>query len=86
MATEQATQASWIRKTPDVQGGDPCIRNTRITVHGLVEWRRLGRSDQEIIEDIVGLTQADLDEAWRYYENHREEIDDVIRQEAEGDE
>jgi uncharacterized protein (DUF433 family) len=83
MATEQTVQTSWIQKTPGVQGGDPCIRNTRITVHGLVEWRQLGRTDEQIIHSIVGLTQADLKEDWRYYEQHRDEIDEILRQEAE---
>lgn len=82
MATEQVTQ-SWVQKTPGVQGGDPCIRNTRITVHGIVEWRQLGLTDQQILESIVGLTPADLDEAWRYYEHNREEIEDIIRQHRE---
>ncbi|MCE9534644.1 MAG: DUF433 domain-containing protein [Planctomycetes bacterium] len=80
MATEQATCTSWIQKTPGTQGGEPCIRNTRITVHGLVEWRQLGRSDAMIIQNIGGLTQTDLDEAWRYYQRHRDEIDEIIRQ------
>ena len=83
MATEQATRPSWIQKTPGVQGGDPCIRNTRITVHGLVEWRQLGRADAAIMHSIPGLTQADLDEAWTYYEQHRDEIDEILRQENE---
>lgn len=83
MITDEMKRTTWIQKTPDVQGGDPCIRNTRITVHGLVEYRRLGLPDEEIMRRIVGLTQADLDEAWRYYEEHRAEIDEIIRLEEE---
>lgn len=83
MTTEQAQRTSWIQKTPDVVGGKPCIRNTRISVHGLVEWRNLGRSDDEIIEDIGGLTREDLDEAWRYYDANRAEIDEILRREEE---
>jgi len=83
MTTATAVESSWIRKTPGVQGGDPCIRNTRITVHGIVEWKRLGRTDDQIIQSIIGLTPADLEETWRYYEQHRKEIDEIIRLEAE---
>lgn len=83
MVTEQAQRTSWIKKTPDVVGGKPCIRNTRISVHGLVEWRKLGRSDDEIIESIVGLTKDDLEEAWRYYDANREEIEKILRVEEE---
>jgi uncharacterized protein (DUF433 family) len=71
--------ASWIEISPDVCGGDARIRKTRITVWGLVEWRNLGLADAEIIARVSGLTQADLDAAWEYYERHREEIDQAIR-------
>ncbi len=77
------TGKSWIEKTPDVCGGDACIRNTRITIWGLVEWRKLGLSDAQIMHFIVGLTQADLDAAWSYYEAHPEEIEQTIRENAE---
>jgi uncharacterized protein (DUF433 family) len=74
---------SWISKTPGVCGGDACIRRTRHTVWGLVEWRRLGLSDAEILERHPDLTSADLDVAWEYVEQHREEIDQVIRENEE---
>jgi uncharacterized protein (DUF433 family) len=72
-----------IEKTPDICGGDPCIRGTRITVHGLVEWRRLGLSDARIMEGIIGLTQDDLNAAWEYYEENSEEIERILKEEAE---
>ncbi len=34
--------ASWISKQPNRCGGDACVRDTRITVWGLVINRRLG--------------------------------------------
>jgi uncharacterized protein (DUF433 family) len=75
--------ASWITRTPGVCGGDACIRDTRHTVSGLVEWRRLGLSDARILEHHPDLTQADLDAAWGYYEGHRDEIEQAIREDAE---
>jgi uncharacterized protein (DUF433 family) len=78
MATD-TTNKSWVQKTPNVCGGEPCIRNTRITVSGLVEWRRLGLSDARILEIIQGLTPEDLAAAWDYYRDHQAEIDDAIR-------
>lgn len=78
-----ATQRSWITKQPDRCGGDACVRDTRITVWGLVEWRRLGLSDEQILQDIQGLTSADLEAAWEYHATHREEIDEAIRANAE---
>ena len=79
MATETTTKKSWVQKTPGVCGGDPCIRNTRITVHGLVHYRQLGLSDQRILEVIQGLTQDDLAAAWDYYASHPAEIEEAIR-------
>ena len=75
--------ASWISKTPGVCGGDACIRKTRHTVWGLVEWRKLELSDAEILERHPDLTPADLEVAWKYDEQHREEIDQAIRENEE---
>jgi uncharacterized protein (DUF433 family) len=78
MATD-TSKKSWIKKTPDVCGGNACIRNTRITVWGLVLSRQLGSTDAHILENIVGLTSEDLEVAWDYYRLNRAEIDEEIR-------
>jgi uncharacterized protein (DUF433 family) len=73
--------ASWVEKTPGVIGGDACIRTTRIAVWMLVVARRLGLSDEELRDRYnPPLTQDDLDTAWEYYANHREEIEQAIRE------
>jgi uncharacterized protein (DUF433 family) len=69
---------SWIEKNPEVCGGDACIRNTRHTVYGLVEWKRLGLSDERILQHHPDLSRADLEAAWEYYAVHREEIEEAI--------
>lgn len=79
MAAETTKNQSWIQKSPGVCGGDACIRNTRITVHGLVHYRQLGLSDQRILHTIQGLSQHDLAAAWEYYADHSTEIEDAIR-------
>ena len=79
MATDKTQEKSWIQRTPGVCGGEACIRNTRITVHGLVRYRQLGLPDQRILEAIQGLTPDDLAAAWDYYASHREEIEESIR-------
>ncbi len=78
--------ASWISKKPDRCGGDACVRDTRITVWGLVAYRRLGMSDTAIIDAVQGLTAADLETAWEYAAAHAEEIDEAIRANEEGEE
>ena len=70
MATETTTSLSWVQKTPGVCGGRACIRKTRITVWGLVNSRRLGLSEEQILENIVGLTPEDIQVAWDYYREH----------------
>lgn len=77
------TGKSWIEKTPDVIGGDACIRNTRIAVWMLVEGRRLGMSDARLLEAHRSLPQGDLDLAWDYYQRHREEVDRAVEENDE---
>jgi uncharacterized protein (DUF433 family) len=74
---------SWVEKTPGICGGDACVRNTRHTVSGLVQWRRLGLSDARILEHHPDLTQADLDAAWSYFAQHGDEIDRAIKEDEE---
>jgi uncharacterized protein (DUF433 family) len=82
MATD-TTKKSWIQKTPGVCGGRACIRNARITVWGLVNYRRLGLTDEQILASIQGLTPEDLQAAWDYYSEHPAEIDEDIRENDE---
>jgi uncharacterized protein (DUF433 family) len=63
-----------IEKTPDVVGGDACIRGTRIPVWELVEYRHLGASTSKILEAYPQLTELDLQAAWDYHHNFPEEI------------
>jgi uncharacterized protein (DUF433 family) len=72
-----------IRKTPNVCGGEACVRDTRHTVSGLVQWRRLGLTDDQIRERHPDLSPADLESVWSYYLENRDEVDEVIRQDEE---
>ena len=74
-----------IQKTPDVMGGEACIRRSRIAVYNLVESKRLGRTDRQLLFDFPTLSQADLDAAWAYYAAHPEEIDTAIRENNEAE-
>jgi len=77
---------SLIHKTPDVCGGDACIRDTRIMVWLLVALKHEGLADEEILADYPGLTAEDLAAAWQYYGQHRDEIDDAIAAQETDDE
>ena len=83
MSTERTVTKSWIQKSPGVCGGEPCVRNTRHTVSGLVEWKKQGITEARILEHHPDVTPADLEVAWEYYAAHREEIDQAIKEAAD---
>lgn len=45
---------------PDIRGGKPCIRGTRITVYDILEYMAGGMSDEEILADFPSLEAEDL--------------------------
>jgi len=74
-----------ITKQPDRCGGDACIRESRIPVWVLVNYRRLGGSEAQLLRDYPSLTPADLEAAWQYASDHVEEIERAIRENEEGE-
>ena len=81
-----AVTGSTIRKTPGVCGGDACVRDTRIPVWVLANYRRLGAPDAEILRSYPSLTRADLEAAWEYAAANPAEIDEAIRENEAGEE
>jgi uncharacterized protein (DUF433 family) len=67
-----------VDRRPNVAGGEACIRNTRIPVWVLVQARRLGISEQELLNSYPALRSEDLSNAWAYYHAHQDEIDQQI--------
>lgn len=67
-----------IESTPGVAGGDPCIVRTRIPVWLLVQARKLGASEADLLRSYPTLTAEDLTNAWAYYRAHKEEIEAQI--------
>lgn len=45
---------------PDVRGGKPCIRGTRITVYDILEYLAGGMSEAEILADFPSLQPEHL--------------------------
>jgi uncharacterized protein (DUF433 family) len=72
-----------IEKTPDVCGGSACITGTRITVWGLVESRRLGYSEADLLTSYPSLCATDIANAWAYAEAFPDEIEIEIRENNE---
>jgi uncharacterized protein (DUF433 family) len=72
-----------INKTPGVVGGDACIRNMRIPVWSLVEYRQMGANDLRILEAYPQLTETDLANAWAYAAAFPAEIAKAIAENEE---
>jgi uncharacterized protein (DUF433 family) len=69
---------SGIEHTPNVAGGEACLVRTRIPVWVLVQARKLGSSEAEILQAYPSLRAEDLTNAWAYYDAHRAEIEQQI--------
>jgi uncharacterized protein (DUF433 family) len=69
-----------IEKTPRVCGGAACIAKTRIPVWVLVEARRIGYSDRDLLTSYPTLQATDLANAWSYAAAHPDEIELAIEQ------
>ena len=69
-----------IETLPEVSGGAACIAHTRIPVWSLVQYRRLGASDADLLQWYPSLTPDDLAHAWAYYQTHQEEIEREIEE------
>jgi uncharacterized protein (DUF433 family) len=68
-----------IESRPDVAGGEVCIVRTRIPVWLLVQARKLGTSEADLLRSYPTLRAEDLANAWAYYRSHRKEIEAAIR-------
>lgn len=51
---------------PDICGGRPCIRGTRMRVRDVLDLLAAGASREEILEDYPYLTGEDITEALRF--------------------
>jgi uncharacterized protein (DUF433 family) len=71
-----------IEKTPGVCGGEACVAGTRIAVWMLEEARRAGATDQDLLQDYPGLDAKRLSESWSYAQDHPEEIERAIAENA----
>jgi uncharacterized protein (DUF433 family) len=80
MSVATKTLDQHIEITPGVAGGKPRIAGHRITVQNIAVWHeRLGRSVDEIATE-YDLSLADVYAALAYYFDHREEIDQQIKE------
>lgn len=69
-----------IEATPGISGGEPRIVRTRIPVWVLVQARKLGTTEADLLRCYPRLRPDDLLNAWAYYDSHREDIERQIRE------
>ncbi len=69
-----------IESSENVCGGEPRIVRTRIPVWLLVQAKRLGTSEAELLRSYPTLRAEDLANAWAYYRTHKREIERQIRE------
>ena len=60
-----------ITRDPGINGGEPLIAGTRITVQHIVERTRAGQSVDEILNALPHLTVGQIYAALSYYYDHR---------------
>jgi uncharacterized protein (DUF433 family) len=72
-----------ITAAPHIRGAAAVVRGTRLPVRAIAfYWRETG-DKARIIKSFPQLTPETLDEAIRYYEDHRAAIDEELRAEVE---
>jgi uncharacterized protein (DUF433 family) len=67
-----------IESDPEVCGGEPRILRTRIPIWLLVQARRLGTSEADLLRSYPVLRAEDLANAWAFARTHRDEIERQI--------
>lgn len=72
------TKHKYVARRFDKPNGEPVVRGTPISVRALVEYRRLGRSDEEILETYPELTPASYHRALSFAYENMEEIEGWI--------
>ena len=80
MSVETAALNNLISKTMGVCGGDACICGSRIPVWTLIEFRRAGANDAELIQNFPSLDATALKAAWKYAEENKDEIERAINE------
>jgi len=70
----------YVTRSPEICGGRPSLRGTRVTVRAIVGYHKLGLSVDEILAALPHLTPAQVYEALSYYYDHMDEIEQEIQE------
>ena len=74
----ETSDTDLIVKTPGIVGGSARIAGTRLAVWGLINWLKVGWSEEELLKNYPTISREALAAAREYYREHRDEIDREI--------
>ena len=78
MSAFTLTDYRYITRVPDICGGRPIIKGTRIPVKTIVGYYKMGLDAEEILDGLPQLTPAQVYEALSYYHDFSLEIEQDI--------
>jgi uncharacterized protein (DUF433 family) len=75
-----ATSYRYIVRRAGVRSGHAIVEGTRIGVHDVVALTKTGASVDEVVGSFPRLTRAQVYECLAYYEDHRPEVDALVKE------
>ena len=84
LVVKKTKKHPYISKGKKVCGNRSILTGTRIPVWSIIKWYKLGMSVEDIIRDFSQLTPSQIHDAFSYYYDNQEEIEnDIIENEEE---
>ena len=74
------TEHPHIVRVPDIAGGEPIIKGTRVPVRAIALHYKAGETLEEILEAYPHISPAAIFDAISYYLDHQEEIETLIEE------
>jgi uncharacterized protein (DUF433 family) len=84
MAAAEQRSFPRIIHDPRIHGGEPVVRGTRVPVHSVVVTWGAEPNMTTMLAAYPRLTEADVQEALAYYDAHRYEVGERIREQLDG--
>lgn len=66
-------------RDPQVLGGEPTVAGTRVPVRSVVASYQRYAGDVALVSKAFGIERSAVQAALRFYEQHRAEVDELIR-------
>lgn len=80
MSDSVSTAYRYVTRVPEICGGRPIIKGTRVPIKSIIGYYKMGLSVEEILEGLPQLTPSQVYEALSYYHDHLAEIEGDIKE------